>query len=55
MISQLFRRKTDFSINSNHQLPRILSVRDLTFFGIAAIGENGHESIVSFPTGIIKK
>lgn len=37
MISQLFRRKTDFSINSNHQLPRILSVRDLTFFGIAAI------------------
>jgi amino acid transporter len=37
MISQLFRRKTDFSIQSGHQLPRILSVRDLTFFGIAAI------------------
>lgn len=37
MISQLFRRKTDFSIQTGHQLPRILSVRDLTFFGIAAI------------------
>lgn len=37
MISQLFRRKTDFSIQTDHQLPRILSVRDLTFFGIAAI------------------
>ncbi len=37
MISQLFRRKTDFSIQSGHQMPRILSVRDLTFFGIAAI------------------
>ena len=30
-------------------------VVDNYFFGIAAIGENGHESIVSFPTGIIKK
>lgn len=37
MISQLFRRKTDFSIQTGHQMPRILSVRDLTFFGIAAI------------------
>lgn len=37
MISQLFRRKTDFSIQTGHQLPRILGVRDLTFFGIAAI------------------
>ena len=30
-------------------------VVDNYFFGIAAIGENGHESIVSFPSGIIKK
>ena len=30
-------------------------VVDNYFFGIAAVGENGHESIVSFPTGIIKK
>ena len=30
-------------------------VVDNFFFGIAAVGENGHESIVSFPSGLIKK
>ena len=30
-------------------------VVDNFFFGIAAVGENGHESIVTFPSGLIKK
>ncbi len=29
-------------------------VIDNFFFGVAAVGENGHESIVSFPSGIIR-
>ena len=29
-------------------------VVDNFFFGIASVGENGHESIVSFPSGLIK-
>ena len=29
-------------------------VVDNFFFGIAAVGENGHESIVSFPSGLIR-
>lgn len=29
-------------------------VVDNFFFGIASVGENGHESIVSFPTGLIR-
>ena len=30
-------------------------VVDNFFFGIASVGENGHESIVSFPSGLINK
>ena len=29
-------------------------VVDNFFFGIASVGENGHESIVSFPNGLIQ-
>lgn len=37
MIQRIFRRKTDFAINSTHSLNRVLGVKDLTLFGIAAI------------------
>ncbi len=37
MIQRIFRRKTDFAIQSTHTLNRVLGVKDLTLFGIAAI------------------
>lgn len=37
MLKSLFRRKTNFVSEDQHQLNKVLSVRDLTFFGIAAI------------------
>lgn len=37
MFRALFRRKTDFSAASDSQMSRVLGLRDLTFFGIAAI------------------
>ncbi len=37
MIKSLFRRKTDFPTASESQMSRVLGLRDLTFFGIAAI------------------
>jgi amino acid transporter len=37
MIQQIFRRKTDFAVDSSHSLQRVLGVKDLTLFGIAAI------------------
>ncbi len=37
MIKSLFRRKTNFITEEHHQLSKVLSVKDLTFFGIAAI------------------
>ena len=39
MLSKLFRRKTDFQLTEegSHSLHKVLSVRDLTLFGIAAI------------------
>ncbi len=37
MLKSLFRRKTNFISEDHHQLNKVLSVRDLTFFGIAAI------------------
>ncbi len=37
MIQRIFRRKTDFAINTSHNLSRVLGVKDLTLFGIAAI------------------
>lgn len=37
MLKSLFRRKTNFISEEHHQLNKVLSVRDLTFFGIAAI------------------
>ncbi len=37
MIKSLFRRKTNFNYESEHELHKVLNVRDLTLFGIAAI------------------
>jgi hypothetical protein len=37
MFKSLFRRKTNFHYESEHELHKVLNVRDLTFFGIAAI------------------
>ncbi len=37
IIRQFSRRKTNFNTSGDHQLKRVLSVRDLTFFGVAAI------------------
>jgi len=37
MFKSLFRRKTEFSSNTETGLRRVLKVRDLAFFGIAAI------------------
>jgi len=37
MFKALFRRKTDFPTASESQMSRVLGLRDLTFFGIAAI------------------
>lgn len=39
MLNKLFRRKTDFQLaeEGSHSLHKVLSVRDLTLFGIAAI------------------
>ncbi len=37
MIQRIFRRKTDFAVDTTHSLQRVLGVKDLTLFGIAAI------------------
>ena len=37
MIKSLFRRKTNFNYESEHELHKVLNVRDLTLFGLAAI------------------
>ena len=37
IIRQITRRKTNFETQGKHQLKRVLSVKDLTFFGVAAI------------------
>lgn len=37
MLKSLFRRKTNFQVESEHSLHKVLNVRDLTLFGIAAI------------------
>lgn len=37
MFKSLFRRKVNFTNSPKHQMSRVLGVRDLTFFGIAAI------------------